>query len=51
MTRLVIVVYWSSTSEYISMEFHGTAGVIEIGALQVPWNSPVSAKMAHGRRK
>ena len=22
-----------------SMEFHGTAGVSEIGALQVPWNS------------
>ena len=22
-----------------SMEFHGTARVIEIGALQVPWNS------------
>ena len=32
------------------MEFHGTARVIEIGALQVPWNSMellVSAKLAH----
>ena len=33
-----------------SMEFHGTARVIEIGALQVPWNSTellVSSKLAH----
>ena len=33
-----------------SMEFHGIAGVIEIGKLQVPWNSMellVSAKLAH----
>ena len=33
-----------------SLEFHGTARVIEIGALQVPWNSMellVSAKLAH----
>ena len=28
--------YWRTPS---SMEFHGTAAVIEIGALQVPWNS------------
>ena len=35
-----------------SMEFHGTALVIEIGALLVPWNSmelPVSAKLAHSK--
>ena len=33
-----------------SMEFHGTALVIEIGALLVPWNSTellVSAKLVH----
>ena len=31
-----------------SMEFHGTARVSEIGALEVPWNSLlVSAKLAH----
>ena len=32
------------------MEFHGTARVSEIGALQVPWNSMellVGAKLAH----
>ena len=35
-----------------SMEFHGTALVIEIGALLVPWNSMellVSAKWAHSK--
>ena len=35
-----------------SMEFHGTARVSEIGALQVPWNSMellVSAKLAHSK--
>ena len=35
-----------------SMEFHGTALVIEIGALLVPWNSMellVSAKLAHSK--
>ena len=35
-----------------STEFHGTARVIEIGALQVPWNSVeliVSAKLAHSK--
>ena len=34
------------------MEFHGTALVIEIGALLVPWNSMellVSAKLAHSK--
>ena len=33
-----------------SMDFHGTARVSEIGALEVPWNSMellVSAKLAH----
>ena len=33
-----------------SMEFHGSAGVIDIGALQVPWNSMdliMSANLAH----
>ena len=38
---------WRTSS---SMEFHGTARVSEIGALQVPWNSIellVSAKLAH----
>ena len=32
------------------MKFHGTAGVSEIGALQVPWNSMellMSSKLAH----
>ena len=40
---------WHSPS---SIEFHGTARVIEIGALQVPWNSMellVSAKLAHSK--
>ena len=40
---------WRSRS---SMEFHGTAIVIEIGALLVPWNSMellVSAKLAHSK--
>ena len=35
-----------------SMEFHGTAHVIEIGALLVPWNSMellVAAKLAHSK--
>ena len=35
-----------------STEFHGTALVIEIGALLVPWNSMellVSAKLAHSK--
>ena len=35
-----------------SMEFHGTAHVIEIGALEVLWNSMellVSAKLAHSQ--
>ena len=36
----------------ISMEFHGTAHVIEIGALEVPWNYMellVSSKLAHSK--
>ena len=40
---------WRTSS---SMEFHGTAHVSEIGALQVPWNSMellVSAKLAHSK--
>ena len=35
-----------------STEFHGTARVIEIGAIQVPWNSMellLSAKLAHSK--
>ena len=38
---------WRTSS---SMEFHGTARVSKIGALQVPWNSMdllVSAKLVH----
>ena len=34
------------------IEFHGTARVIEIGALQIPWNSMellVSSKLAHSK--
>ena len=35
-----------------SMEFHGTSRVIEIGALQVPWNSMellMSSKLVHSK--
>ena len=43
---------WNFGSGHNSMEFHGTARVIEFGALQVPWNSMlllVSAKLAHSK--
>ena len=43
---------WRTPSSMEFHEFHGTARVSEIGALQVPWNSMellVSAKLAHSK--